>query len=190
MTFYRIYTGPMTGGKTSRLLADLDRFRYQKKSVVAFKPEIDNRFDAQHIVSHGGWKAPSHMVKTGLDVLDHLSKLDKMPDVVAVDEAFMIKGIADALQWLFRCGMNIVVATLDLSSSCVPFAEVQKMLPWATHIEKCPAVCVNCSRDAFYTYRRVGADDEIVVGGLEIYEARCHACHPFIERTKSPSANE
>jgi thymidine kinase len=40
---FTIYTGPMYGSKTSRLIADVDRFSRQKKSVLAFKPRLDDR---------------------------------------------------------------------------------------------------------------------------------------------------
>ena len=52
------------------------------------------------------------------------------------------------------------------------------MLPWATKIEKCPAVCTICGKDAFYTYRKVDSLSEIEVGGSELYEPRCWGHHP------------
>jgi len=59
----------MMGGKTSRLLATLDRFKYQRKSVVAFKPMIDDRYSRDEIVSHGGWRHVAVTVKEGSDIL-------------------------------------------------------------------------------------------------------------------------
>ena len=39
-----IFTGPMFGSKTTRLLAAVDRFRYQNRNVIAFKPKLDERY--------------------------------------------------------------------------------------------------------------------------------------------------
>ena len=56
---------------------------------------------------------------------------------------------------------------------------MSKMLPWATKVEVCPAVCTICGADAFYTYKKGGSDDDVEIGGKELYEPRCaihHSC--------------
>jgi len=62
-----------------------------------------------------------------------------------------------------------------------PFREVEMMLPWATRVEKCAAVCTECGRDAYYTHRKETAEDEILVGGAELYEPRCFRHHAAID---------
>ena len=66
----------------------------------------------------------------------HLAESEDNYDVVAVDEAFMISGISDVLIWLYQRGITVVVSSLDMSAACNPFDELQKMMPWATKIEK------------------------------------------------------
>jgi len=177
-----VYCGPMFGGKTTRLLGDLERFTLQHKRCAVFKPSIDVRYGSDEVVSHAGWRADALMVKSGPDVLSLLTEMDQMPDVVFVDEAFMLPGIADVVIWLYRSGISVVVSTLDMSYAGKPFPEVARLLPWATRIEKCPAVCTECGRDAFYTYRKqvAAADEEIQVGGAELYDPRCFRHIPFI----------
>jgi len=176
---FTVFSGPMFGTKTSKLLLELERFKYQRKRVMLFKPAIDDRYSGTAVITHSGWSHEAIIVKEGPDVLEALSNAEFPPDVVAVDEAFMIPGIADVLVWLYRTGISIVVSTLDLSYSCKPFREVEKMLPWASCVKKCPAVCTECGRDAFYTHKKqVSADaGEIEVGGTELYEPRCHFHH-------------
>lgn len=165
----------MFSGKTSRLLSDLDRFKYQKKKVLIFKPQLDDRYSQDEVVSHSGWHVSATTVKSGADILGILADVEGNPDVIAVDEAFMIPGIAEALIWLFRNGFSIVVSTLDLSATGKAFHEVEKMLVWATRVEKCAAVCTVCGQDAFYTHKKqVDDDEEIRIGGDELYEPRCH----------------
>ena len=55
-------------------------------------------------------------------------------DVIAVDEAFMIDGVAESLLRLFREGKTIVVSSLQLSASGNVFEEIRDMMPWATKV--------------------------------------------------------
>jgi len=170
----------MFSAKTTSLLSVLDRFKYQGKRIAVFKPKLDDRYSVDNISTHGGWKIPAVCVKAGTDILEHLANLSENPHIVAVDEAFMIPGVADVLTWLYRSGYSIVVSSLDLSATGKPFEEVEKMLPWATKVEKLSAVCVVCNKDAYYTYKKQLGGDEIEVGGSELYEPRCSRCHPLI----------
>ena len=173
------FCGPMFGSKSTRLLLELERYKHQKKRIMLFKPTIDDRYSDSAVVTHSGWSHEAIVVKDGADILEALQAVDEPPDVVAVDEAFMIKGVAEVLVWLYQSGISVVFSALDLSYSCKPFKEVEKLLPWATYVKKCPAVCVVCGRDAFYTHKKqVSNDEEIEVGGSELYEPRCRKCHP------------
>lgn len=175
-----VFTGPMFSSKTTSLLSALERFRYQRKKIVVFKPVIDDRYSASQVVSHSGWSVPAVVVEKGSDILKVL-QASEPPDVVAVDEMFMIEGSAEVLVWLYRnLGITVVVSTLDLSASGKPFSEVEGLLPWATRVEKCTAVCTVCGDDAPYTHKKNKVEDEIQVGGSETYEPRCFEHHVVI----------
>jgi thymidine kinase len=175
-----VFTGPMFSAKTTGLLSTIDRFKYQGKKVVVFKPKLDDRYSQGDVSTHSGWKVPAVCVKIGADILQHLSESEEDPHVIAVDEAFMIPGASEVLTWLYRNGYTVVVSTLDLSATGKPFEELEKILPWATLVEKRSAVCVVCNSDAFFTYKKQLGGDEIEVGGAELYEPRCMKCHPVI----------
>lgn len=177
-----IFTGPMFGSKTTRLMAVVDRFKYQNRKVLAFKPKMDDRYDQADIVTHNGGKITASTIHDAAEIFMHLAESDDNYDVVAVDEAFMISGIADVLIWLYQRGITVVVSSLDMSATCKPFDELQKMMPWATKIEKCPAVCPVCNRDAYYTYKKNNDGIEIAVGGAELYEPRCFDHHPLMNK--------
>lgn len=175
-----IFTGPMWGSKTTRMLAAVDRYRYQKLNVVAFKPVMDDRYSEQEIRTHSGGSLPAIGVNTGSDIEDYLRQIAVSVDVIAVDEAFMIDGSAETLVRLFRTGKTVVVSSLQLSASGNVFTEVRDMMPWATRIEVCPAVCPITGRDAYYTHRKVDGLNEIAVGGSELYEPRCWKYHSYM----------
>tara|TARA_B100000700_G_scaffold291029_2_gene349695 strand:- start:4437 stop:5036 length:600 start_codon:yes stop_codon:yes gene_type:complete len=177
-----IFAGPMFGSKTTRMLATIDRYRYQNKKIVAFKPLIDDRYDNNAIVTHSGGRLDAICVNKGEDVLKYIKDASEKPDVVAVDEAFMIPGVAKALIEIFQQGYTIVVSSLQMSASGNIFEEVRDIMPWATKIEICPAVCPITGRDAFYTHRKQEDLDEIAVGGSDLYEPRCWEMHRYINR--------
>lgn len=176
------FIGPMFGGKSSALLQALDRYQYQKKSVFVFKPVIDDRYDGKEsIITHCGMSFPATPIEKGDDIMSFIAANDKKPDVVAVDEAFLIPGVAKTLIWLFRnVGIDVIVSSLNLSAMGRPFDEIQEMLPWATCIKQCSAICTICRRDAKYTYKKISHENEIEIGGSELYEPRCYEHHLVI----------
>ena len=115
---------------------------------------------------------------SGKEILD----LAKDYEVIGVDEAFMIEGAAEALLRLYKMGKTVAVSSIQLSASGKSFDEIKDLLPWATHIEVCPAVCVVTGDDAYYTVRKSQGLSEIEVGGPEMYEPRAWSCTPFVNR--------
>lgn len=166
----KIFTGPMFGGKTTKLLAALERYKYQNKKVKLFKPKIDNRYSSKTVVTHSGQTHDCTLVHNGLDILEYAGDAD----VIAVDEVFMIEYAAKALLKLFASGKTILVSSLQLSSEPKPLPEIRDLLPYATQIEICPAVCCECGADAFYTRRKSESQRQIEVGGSEEYEPLCY----------------
>jgi thymidine kinase len=67
-----------------------------------------------------------------------------------------------------------------MSASGNVFEEIKEMLPWATKIDVCPAVCVKTGNNAYYTVRKVDNLSEIEVGGTDMYEPRSWSKTPFI----------
>ena len=166
-----MFVGPMFGSKTTRLIAALERYKYQGKTITAFKPMIDDRYSTGEIVTHNGGRIQAQCVTTGTDILDYL--MYRSTDVVAIDEAFMIKDVSDAVISLYKSGVSVLISSLDLSSKAKPFKEVSRMMPWATNVVKCPSVCSKCGRDAYFTFRKFDDDRELLIGGSEMYEPRC-----------------
>ena len=86
----KIFTGPMFGGKTTKMLAALERYQYQNKNTMLFKPSVDKRYSEEKVVTHKGQSHTSMLVNTGADILERAQEAE----VVAVDELFMIPGSA------------------------------------------------------------------------------------------------
>ena len=184
---FTIYTGPMYGSKTSRLIADVDRFSRQKKNVLAFKPRIDDRYSESKICSHSGAEVIAYCVSNGEDIkriIDDQKITNPKDCVVAVDEAFMIDGVAEVLLDVFKTGITIVVSSIQLSANFKPFHELKEMMPYATRIEVCPAVCPQTSEDAYYTFSKLAVGHDPVIGGEDMYEPRSFYAHPALTSFK------
>ena len=174
--YFIVYTGPMFGSKTTRMLSSIERASYQNKRVIAFKPRMDNRYSQGEIVTHTGMSFVAQNVNSGTEIEEAASDYD----VIAVDEAFMIDGVAESLIRLFKKGKSVIVSSIQLSASGQVFEEIRDILPWATKIEICPAVCPMTGNDAYYTVRKVGSGSEIEVGGSDLYEPRAWSHTDFM----------
>lgn len=183
---FEIFTGPMFGGKTTRLLSSLERYAYQNKNILLFKPAIDTRYSKDSVVTHSGlkWKCSKEnfskiiKINSSLELYNYFKKYSEQyeVDVVALDEAFMIENVSDVLIEIYKSGKTVLVSSLQLSSSGEPYQEMNKLLPWATNIQICPAVCSVCGEDAFFTQKISGKEhNQIEVGGSELYQPRCFA---------------
>jgi thymidine kinase len=173
---FTIYTGPMFGSKTTRLLADVDRLKYKSKNVIAFKPNIDKRYSDSRISSHSGGSIEAHCINDAEDIYKIIESASIAVDTIAVDEAFMIENIDTVLINLYRKGFSIIVSSIQLDAGEVPFENMKNIFPLATKIEVCPAVCTLCDNDAYFTFPLFdinNASQEEKVGGKELYEPRC-----------------
>ncbi len=181
-----LYTGPMFSSKTTKLLARIDRGKYQKKSVLSFKPSLDSRYTIDNqIVTHNDMHTKCLMIKSGKNILEIVA--DHQPvDIIAIDELFMIPGGGEACIELFKKGYDVYVSSIELDFLGEPFNEVSKIMPYCTQIVKCKAVCSICQEDARYTTKKGDVhfpspgDSVLQVGGKETYEPRCQLHHKHL----------
>ena len=68
----------MFGGKTTRLLSEADRYRYQNKYVIAFKPKMDNRYSAKEIATHNGFRIQALCIEDANEIFPYLKQV---PDI-------------------------------------------------------------------------------------------------------------
>ncbi len=171
---FRMYVGPMFGGKTTRMLSQVERYSYQGLDTLLFKPRMDERYDSNSVVTHTGMKNDAIRVRTGTEINEFVEAYSiGRPTTIAVDEAFMISGCGEALVNLFKSGHTILVSSLQLSSDGSPYPEVQEMFPYATYVAVCPAVDPISKMDAYYTEKYGGRKDHAIeVGGAEMYRPR------------------
>jgi thymidine kinase len=168
-----VVCGCMFSGKTEELIRRARRAEIAKQKVAIFKPRIDNRYSAEHIVSHSEQSLTSTVVDDATEII----ALCKDAQVVGVDEGQFFKAnLVDVCEKLANQGKRVIVAGLDQDYRGKPFEPMPQLLAVAEYITKTLAICVVCGNPADRTQRKTQSADRVLVGAKDIYEARCRHC--------------
>lgn len=175
-----VVCGSMFSGKSEELVRRLRRAQIARQKVVVFKPKLDNRYDANDVVSHDGNRITAIPVESSGEIL----RLVGDAEVVGIDEAqFFDAGIVDVALRLADQHRRVVIAALDMDFKNEPFGPMPHLLAVAEFVDKLQAVCQVCGGPATRSQRLIegrpaAADEPVIrVGALESYEPRCRACH-------------
>lgn len=171
-----VICGCMFSGKTEELQRRLKRLDIAKVPFKLFKPQNDDRYDADKVCSHSGEHTPASSVgrQETLGILD----AGRDVPVIAFDEVqFFGPDIVDVAVRFAMDGKRVIVAGLDLDCWGRPFGPMPNMLAVAEKITKLQAVCVRCgSEKATRSLRTTGGLEQVQVGAAESYEALCFSC--------------
>jgi thymidine kinase len=173
----------MFSGKTEELIRRLHHVQIARQRLAAFTPRRDTRYAAGNLVSHNGVRIEAHIISSIGEIADHLSE---DVQVVALDELHFFDDDPDTIcntcQSLADRGIRVIVAGLDQDFRARPFPAMSQLLAVAEQADKLYAICVRCGAYATRSQRLIDGQPApfdaptIVVGGLELYEARCRAC--------------
>ena len=178
-----VIVGSMYSGKTEELIRRLRRAQIARQRVAIFKPAIDDRFGRDQLVSHSEIRIPSRAVKTAKDVLRHAHEAQ----VIGIDEGqFLGPDLVKVCERLARRGKRVIVAGLDQDYLGKPFEPMPQLLAIAEYITKTLAICVVCGNPANRSYRKKRRTARVVVGGADLYEARCRRCFELGRRAVAP----
>ncbi len=169
-----VICGSMFSGKTEELIRRLKRAEIAKQRVQVFKPRLDDRYDAQKIVSHSSQALRSTVIERGEEIL-RLLKAETQ--VVGIDEIqFLGPEVVPVCESLAHRGLRVIVAGLDQDYLGKPFEPMPSLLAIAEYITKELAICVVCGNPANRSQRIVSRGERVVVGATGAYEARCRKC--------------
>jgi thymidine kinase len=182
-----VIVGSMYSGKTEELIRRLRRAQIARQQVEIFKPVIDDRYSLDAIVSHSELRIPSRSVKSATDILKYAHEAQ----VIGVDEGqFLGPDLVRVCSDLASQGKRVIVAGLDQDYLGRPFEPMPELLAVAEYITKTLAICVVCGNPANKTYRKVKRGGRVVVGGSDLYEARCRRCWELGPRARRPKPRQ
>lgn len=179
--YIEVVVGPMYSGKSEELIRRLKRAKIAKQNVMVFKPQIDDRYSKEDVVSHSGDKINAIPISKSSQIYDYI---DEKTQVVGIDEVqFFDEEIVDIAINLADKGIRVIAAGLDMDFKGQPFGPTPKLLASAEFVDKIQAICSVCGQPATRSQRLINGeparyDDPIIqVGAVESYEARCRKCH-------------
>jgi thymidine kinase len=104
---------------------------------------------------------------------------------VGIDEAqFFDESIVDVCTELANKGIRVIVAGLDMDFRGMPFGPMPQLMAIAEYVTKVHAICVKCGGVASHSHRLNTAQEQMLIGETDLYEALCRAC--FIEVQNLP----
>ena len=169
-----VVCGPMFSGKSEELIRRLRRAEIARQRVQIFKPRIDERYSADHIVSHSELKIRSEAVKNAAELM---ARVDLRTEIIGIDEAqFLGSEVVDAVVRLADMTKRVIIAGLDTDYLGRPFHPMPELLAVADEITKTLAICMQCGNPAKHTQRLISSEELVVVGATGMYEARCRRC--------------
>ncbi|HWK31270.1 MAG TPA: thymidine kinase [Terriglobales bacterium] len=169
-----VVCGPMFSGKSEELIRRLRRAEIARQRVQIFKPRIDERYSADHIVSHSELKIRSEAVKNPAELM---ARVDLRTEIIGIDEAqFLGPEVVDAVVRLADMSKRVIIAGLDTDYLGRPFHPMPELLAVADEITKTLAICMQCGNPAKHTQRLISSEELVVVGATGMYEARCRRC--------------
>jgi thymidine kinase len=181
-----VIAGSMFSGKSEELIRRLRRAKIARQKVQVFKPEIDERFSNDHIVSHSEMKHESSNVRTADQIR---ASVEPDTEVVGIDEAqFFDNELINVANELAERGIRVIIAGLDTDYTAKPWEPMPQLLAIAEYITKTHAICMKCGQPANYTQRTFESEERVAVGGAGMYEARCRSC--FVPHADAPTVHE
>jgi thymidine kinase len=169
-----VVVGSMFSGKSEELIRRLRRAQIARQKVQIFKPALDTRYAADHIVSHSEMRIPSTAVESARELLE---QVEADTEVVGIDEGqFFDLELPAVCNALADGGKRVIVAGLDQDYLGKPFEPMPQLLAIAEYITKTLAICMVCGNPANHTQRLVASDDRVLLGTQGTYEARCRRC--------------
>lgn len=176
-----VICGCMSSGKSEELIRRLRRATIAKQKVIVFKPGLDDRTEDTKIASRNGVLYEAIPINEINDINKHLTDDIK---VIAFDEVqFFPEELIQFIRDLIASGRRVIAAGLDTDFRGQSFNIIAPLLAEADRVSKLDAVCMQCGGKATRSQRFINGKPapydapQIVVGGDEMYEARCRTCH-------------
>jgi thymidine kinase len=130
------------------------------------------------VVSHDGNSYRAKSITTLSEFPDEELQRYKR---VFIDEGQFFSDIMNFVDRARRLGVNVDISGLDLNHKRETFGQMGLLIDCADHKIKLQSVCSDCQQPASYTRMNSTLqsirNEEIVIGGAELYSPVCEACH-------------
>jgi len=173
--------GPMFAGKTTALIAQIERFQFIGYRTFIITHSSDTRYVSQHnegaIATHTGKTMSAYPTDELLSLRSNTAYIKAT--IIAIEEAHFFEDLYDFVVAAVETdGKKVICVGLNGDYRRDPIGQIHRLIPFADIITKIDAVCVHCSKRAPFTRRRLDknpttTEQQILVGGSDIYEPVC-----------------
>lgn len=169
-----VICGSMFSGKTEELIRRIKRVQFANQSLLLVKPQVDNRYHKEDVVSHQGTSFHAICISSANEIMESW----KGESVVAIDEAqFFSDDLVDICTTLAKQGVRVILAGLDMDFQGHPFGPMPKLLCVAEYVTKVHAICLDCGGLAQFSHRTVEQKEQVLVGAVDHYKPLCRSCY-------------
>lgn len=180
-----VFTGGMFAEKSTALIREGKRHIIAGRNVVFLKPEIDDRYADDAVVTHDGTEHKAYRLSkeyaedgsTSYFIDAEGKDSVKYADVVCIDEIqFFDYDFLEVIDEMIYKNKQVYVAGLDLDRFGKPFGIVPELMARAEKIKKFHAVCQFCGADAWVTLGTEKLNNNNQVNVNNDYVPACRTC--------------
>ena len=172
----RIVMGPMFSGKSTEGLRMIRMYGilFGVENILRVKYSHDTRYSHDDIATHDKISAKAVACTKLIELGDTYKKYK----AIYIDEGQFFSDIIEFAEKALDEGINIVISGLDADFRRKPFSNNWlSLITESVFTVKLVAICQQCSAPAPHTYRLTKDTSQELIGGADIYEARCRKCH-------------
>lgn len=164
----------MFSGKSTELLRNIRRYNFKRMSTVVVAFELDDRYSSlEKVVTHDKFEYPAIKCSRISEIRE---KLDPY-EVIGIDEGQFYPDLVEQCEELANSGKIVIISALSGNFKREPFEVVAKLVPKCESIQTISAICYNCNDEASYSLRITRDEEEIVIGGANMYKPACRSCY-------------
>ena len=184
------YLGPMYARKSTRLLAEVEKYLLSEKKVLLVKSNWDTRYN-EKVFTHNSVLFDSatpiaenkYLTMRRVEMLSEIADTNQY-DLIAIDEGQQFRDIYETLLYWRNTNVCavIIVTGLDTDYNRVIFPEIAKLLGISDYFEKLNGICMVCKKSpSIWSKIREtpseSPDNTRIIGGKELFLAVCSHCY-------------
>ena len=167
--------GPMFAGKSTELIRIANRYKSIGKTILAINHSSNTRYGTDQITTHNKTSLEPCLITNKLSNVKDTSEFSSC-DIILIEELqFFEDAFENVIMWIEKHNKTIIAAGLHGDINRNMFGDVLRLLPYADTVTKVSALCKRCGDGtlAHFTKRISKDEEEVIVGGEELYESVC-----------------
>ena len=169
---FTIILGPMFAGKSKELIRRGLAARELGEKILALKPEIDDRYHRERIVTHSGEWLSAIPVSIWPEIPKEISTV-LLDEVQFFEKPWFLGNLSTMVTELLNNGIHVIASGLHADWRGKEFPVVRTLCTLANETIFLTAICSVCGKPAHHTAKLGGTLEQVEIGSMDLYEPRC-----------------